>query len=415
MYMTKRQDEDQLTVRLTLHKEMLQPKVKRPLGPGPATASGATAPASASQGQPQEREPTISIVPVFYSNIMPPGSRQLNKESSVNSTKMLLRRHAHVPKRNLNAHEFFKAIYQGQLSNILYFLRVVSIRSVDPADGKTPLMAALHIGAEKRRQEVFNYLAHHGAVYDGVDDQYRRDLVGWATALGRHEELRDILRDTTEEVNLQYRDALGLTYMHLAVMSGSLPTVEIIIDEFRRLDVSVDMPDAEGITPYLLSRKLGYTRISQCLQQRGRASAHKSDPVSLRSPREWSVIGRQERLMAKQQLLRYTNRAVLPLTEEESPIEALPVPPVTERGETYAEIRMQLLAPPTSKTSQQLVHDVFDLWSEQHRPSYQRGAARARWLDQDVGKNDACGRGGGAGGRFGKKNATGKRSRLANK
>ncbi len=268
---------------------------------------------------------------------------------------------------------FFRAIYEARLTDVRHALHYVDVRSRD-RDGKTTLMAAVLANPEHRRLPLLRLLISSGADLTATDRVHGRDVIGWAALAGRHSPLAFLFDLLDGEVDFHFADNDGAIYLHLAVSSGELATVQCVLDWMLRLQIAVDIPNRLGLTPYIMARRLGHTHIAELLRVHGEASPLKYDEVTFRSPREWSMVGRRERNRKMRPLQLQMKR--LPHIEEADTTAKKSTPSSNSNSDSSRQSVSPVRSPPElPKLKNGAVHPirldrVFALWSEQKLPSW---------------------------------------------
>ena len=192
------------------------------------------------------------------------------------------------------ANHLHHAVRGYKADRVKYLLQTgLSVNSKD-SKGNTILLQALRMEDAVKRRRMVRYLLRHGADPMDTDDQNGRDALSWACALGRGAEVKTFLRVAPGEYDFQKTDHQGLTALHHAVQSMDTEVVTMIAEEMRRLWVSVDVPDSNGLTPYLLALKLGLVKIAEILRENG-ASRNQADSKRFQNGDCWLKCGKAER------------------------------------------------------------------------------------------------------------------------
>ncbi len=110
-------------------------------------------------------------------------------------------------------------------------------------------------------------------------------------------QVETIIKLTGRDLDFLRADVESRTALHHAVLSGDPGAVLPILRACVKYRLNVDVCDNNGLTPYILARKLGYTEIAKMLVELGKASAFKFDSKSFRSAEEWAAEGVRERVL----------------------------------------------------------------------------------------------------------------------
>ena len=189
----------------------------------------------------------------------------------------------------------FYSVLKGRLQKTKYFINHGVNVNARNDHGYNPLVAALHIDTDSKRSKMFRLLLACGANSMARDIPNNRDVLSWACLLGCSEQVDTLLEDFAGDIHLTDIDRHGLTALHYATHSNNAAVVQSLLTIFNKYDISVDIPDSHGMTPYVHARRLGYTQIADILRNEGNASIGHADNINFKSPREWSQIGRFER------------------------------------------------------------------------------------------------------------------------
>ncbi|ELU13430.1 hypothetical protein CAPTEDRAFT_196520 [Capitella teleta] len=161
--------------------------------------------------------------------------------------------------------------------------------------GKNAMPYALEIEDAQLRLQMVRFLILRDIHLSDRDRLHRRNALMWACFLRRLPEARLIIRKGRNEIDLSDKDSDGKTVLHYAVGHRDVDlTREISISLLHR-GYSVDVPDQDGFTPYLLARKLGHEDCADVLVSDGMASTCQFDQKAYKMARIWEEIGQQER------------------------------------------------------------------------------------------------------------------------
>lgn len=85
------------------------------------------------------------------------------------------------------------------------------------------------------------------------------------------------------EYDYLHKDCDGLTLLHYAVINNMQRLVEAIIQRLTRYYISIDIPDSEGLTPYIHAKRLNLTHVADRLAEAG-ASTGIQPPTNSDTP-----------------------------------------------------------------------------------------------------------------------------------
>ena len=189
---------------------------------------------------------------------------------------------------------FFNAIKNYKVRRIKSLINNGVSLKVHNSEGKSPLVVALHIDDDIRRQHMFRYLARHGAECSAYDPETKRDVFTWCCFLDRTSEALFTMADQNGNIDFQRRDHSGRTALHYTTVNGNIVLLKTMVDYMKKYFIAVDIPDEEGFTPYILARRMGHTEAADILASAG-ASDQRMDSKNFRSVKEWSWIREREK------------------------------------------------------------------------------------------------------------------------
>ena len=190
--------------------------------------------------------------------------------------------------------EVFDAIQKGQYKKLALYLRHNYNINVISKDGRNGLFYALDIPQAYRRCRMIRYCLDHG-----MNPLQRETTNGYTVlqetiARQQIDSFELLLAEVTGEIDWRAFDNQGRTILHQAVEANNATILEHLLAILNRYSISVDIPDKNGLTPYLLARKLHLLEMADILVKKGHASRLKSDLQTHRSAREWESIGLRE-------------------------------------------------------------------------------------------------------------------------
>lgn len=145
-----------------------------------------------------------------------------------------------------------KALRDGRPHQVKLLLRAGVNVNLTDENGQTALMHCCFLEEKKTRITMLKLL-----VAEGVDpnkrDKFGRGFVSWACVFGREDLLCFMLKDSFVELDLNTVDNDGNSPLYLAVLSGDLETVKLVLKELQRtcsLD-EIHKTNNAGICPLL--------------------------------------------------------------------------------------------------------------------------------------------------------------------
>ncbi|KAK2155158.1 hypothetical protein LSH36_247g02035 [Paralvinella palmiformis] len=189
-----------------------------------------------------------------------------------------------------------RTILNDRLQQLKYMFRDEdSLSGIRTQEGLSPLVLALKISDQRRRQKMFNFLLSRGADISHKDPKYKRDVLMWTCYYGRVDQVSKLLDHAPGEFDLRDPDVDGMLPIHYAVRSGNPLCVLHLVKEMKRYRVPVDVPNPSGLTPLLEAKRLGYEMIAQILIKEGGACPSQFDTKRFRTKSRWSEAGHAER------------------------------------------------------------------------------------------------------------------------
>ncbi|ELU18072.1 hypothetical protein CAPTEDRAFT_195865 [Capitella teleta] len=193
--------------------------------------------------------------------------------------------------------QLFKAIEDGNTWKFEYLTNCgASLDSFVSSAGYKVLVKALHIDDSKKRLVMFKKLLDLGADVRDVDNITKRDVLMWSVFLNRSREVSLILEsDGAMDIDLQRKDADGNTSLHYAVLHNNSRNLKKLCQLMRKYDLSVDIKDQSGFTPYLHSVREGKDDCAVTLLQYGGANRGIHDSAVHASDHTWRSFGENSR------------------------------------------------------------------------------------------------------------------------
>jgi len=203
------------------------------------------------------------------------------------------------------------AIRQSQYSQLALFIRHNYNINVITKDGRNGLFYALDIPDPRKRRRMIRFCLDHGI--DALQKEHIRGYTPLHEAIARQQEdsVQLLLANAGGEVDWRSFDARGRTILHQAVESNNVAILEALITVMNHYGVSVDIPDKNGLSPYLLATKLHLREMAEILVNKGHASRQQCDLPTHRTANDWEIAGIEEhRLFLRDRLQQEIDKAM---------------------------------------------------------------------------------------------------------
>ena len=195
----------------------------------------------------------------------------------------------------------FQAIQKYRFKQIKFLIESGLSANVRNAAGQSPLVAALRIDDDAKRERLFAFLVKNGADCSAYDVSTGRDIFTWCCYLDRTQQAHFVLADQRGNLDFQQKDKSGHAALHYAAANGNAEIVQAMIDYMSKYHISVDIRDSDGFTPYILAQRLSHTDCADLLLEAG-ASPQQMDAKNLRSAHDWAWIGEREKSFAAHEM-----------------------------------------------------------------------------------------------------------------
>lgn len=165
-----------------------------------------------------------------------------------------------------------KALRDGRPHQVKLLLRAGVNVNLTDENGQTALMHCCFLEEKKTRMTMLRLL-----VAEGVDpnkrDKFGRGFMSWACVFGRVDLLHIMVKDSSEELDFNTVDNDGNSPLYLAVLSGDLETVKLVLKELQKacsLD-EIHKTNNAGICPLLAAFHRGDKTCARVLITEGDA------------------------------------------------------------------------------------------------------------------------------------------------
>jgi hypothetical protein len=215
-------------------------------------------------------------------------------------------------KTSLKESEIFYAIQHSQYKQLALYLRHNYDLNITSKDGRNGLFYALDIDNSSKRCRMIKYCLNHGI--NPLQKENINDYTVLQETIARQQidSFQLILPEVSGEIDWHSLDRHGGTILHQAVEANNTKILEDLITIMNHYNISVDLIDKNGLTPYLLAKKLHLHTMAHILLKKGHASQQKCDLKTHRSAREWENIGYKEtNLILRKKLRQEINDAML--------------------------------------------------------------------------------------------------------
>ncbi|CAF0811475.1 unnamed protein product [Adineta ricciae] len=203
------------------------------------------------------------------------------------------------------------AIQRAQYKQLALYIRHKYKLNFVTEDGRNGLFYALDIADAHQRQKMIKFCLDHGI--DPLQKETTSGFTPLHEAISRQqvESVQLLLANVSGEINWREFDTQGRTILHLAVEANSIPILDALLNVMNHYGVSVDIPDRNGLTPYLLAIKLHLRDMVQILLKKGHASRRQCDLPTHRSANDWEIAGIEDHsLLVRDKLQHEINNAM---------------------------------------------------------------------------------------------------------
>jgi hypothetical protein len=186
------------------------------------------------------------------------------------------------------------SIRRGQFKQLDLYLRHNYELKIVSKDGRNGLFFAMDIADARKRRRMIRFCLDHG-----IDPLHREKDHGYtplheAIARQQLDSVQILLANAGGEIDWRALDKRGRTLLHQAVEANDASIVKELVLGMTHYGISVDIPDRNGLTPFLLATKLHLREIAQILIDKGHASRQQCDTSMHHSVQEWQMIGLKE-------------------------------------------------------------------------------------------------------------------------
>ncbi|CAF2359237.1 unnamed protein product [Rotaria sp. Silwood2] len=203
------------------------------------------------------------------------------------------------------------AIRQSQYKQLALYIRHNYNLNVITKDGRNGLFIALDIPDTRKRRRMIRFCLDHGIDALQKEKKYNYTPLHEAIARQQIDSVQLLLANAGGEIDWHSLDVYGRTILHQAVESNNVSILEALIIVMNHYGISVDIPDKNGLTPYLLAIKLHLRDMTQILSNKGHASRQQCDLPTHRNADEWEVAGIEEhRLLIRDKLRQEIDNAM---------------------------------------------------------------------------------------------------------
>ncbi|UJR26047.1 hypothetical protein I4U23_007393 [Adineta vaga] len=187
--------------------------------------------------------------------------------------------------------KILNAIQRAQYKQLALYTRHKYKLNFVTKDGRNGLFYALDITDAHQRQKMIKFCLDHGIDPLQKDTENGYTPLHEAIARQQVESVQLLLANVSGEIDWRAYDMRGRTILHQAVEANNVAILEALINVMNHYGVSVDIPDRNGLTPYLLATKLHLREMAQILLKKGHASRRQCDISTHRSANDWEIAG----------------------------------------------------------------------------------------------------------------------------
>ncbi|CAH8506752.1 unnamed protein product [Schistosoma guineensis] len=184
---------------------------------------------------------------------------------------------------------FYDSLYQCNLPAIKFVLERepgLILDAIEPNTGYSTLLVALLIKSPVRREKLMKlllkYLTKYINMYNDCINENEiceqiiqlndpiegRDCIGWTCILGFENEFNLLITHLLASIDFRKSDFYGNTYLHLAIMGGSVNIVNCLCQFMRKYCISIEnCINFSGLNPIQLAYRLHFYSILDILKQ----------------------------------------------------------------------------------------------------------------------------------------------------
>lgn len=164
-----------------------------------------------------------------------------------------------------------RAVAAGRFGQVRLIIESgAEVNCIDECE-QTPLIRAMFLENSRIQLKIVKYLLKKGANINTVD-VVGRTAIHWASLRGCDTVLATLLNHAEGNFDLNRGDMNGCTALYHAATSGSAATVKLMVSALRKFDLSVDIPNSQGITPLMQALRLENDVCASVLVHQGQAS-----------------------------------------------------------------------------------------------------------------------------------------------
>ncbi|CAF1272997.1 unnamed protein product, partial [Didymodactylos carnosus] len=203
------------------------------------------------------------------------------------------------------------AIRHNQYKQLALYIRHNYDLNIKTKDGRNGLFIALDISEPIKRTRMLKFLLDNDLDPTQREYNYGYTVLNEAIYRQQLDSVNLLLAYFGGEIDFRQYDTRGRTILHQAVETNNPAIMESLINVVNHYSISVDIPDENGLTPYLLAIKLHLREMATILLKKGRASRQQSDIKSHKNADDWEIEGIQEhRLIIRERLRNEINEAL---------------------------------------------------------------------------------------------------------
>ncbi|TNN06378.1 ankyrin repeat domain-containing 50-like [Schistosoma japonicum] len=184
---------------------------------------------------------------------------------------------------------FYDALYQCNFPAIKFVLERepgLLLDAVEPDTGYSILLAALLTESSLKREKLIKLLLKYLTKFLNIHNDWineseicekimqlndpieGRDCIGWTCILGFENEFNLLIKYLLAGIDLHKSDVYGNTYLHLAVLGGSVNIVDYLCELMRKYCISIEnCINLSGLNPIQLARYLNFYSILDILEK----------------------------------------------------------------------------------------------------------------------------------------------------
>lgn len=135
------------------------------------------------------------------------------------------------------------AVKNNLYSQLVLYLKYGYNFKVKSAEGYNALMISLTIPHSDKRFKMFEFLLQNDCINVLDVDKSGRNIFFWAVKKQCIRELELLMKHYHMEVDWSYKDDIGNTLLHYAVLTNNITIMTTLLKYCMKYKINVDIPD----------------------------------------------------------------------------------------------------------------------------------------------------------------------------